>query len=68
MPKVPQLDWQKLKPETLEVRVKAVSKKMKWHKPKTKKVRLDPRVAYEQHLQREHLRNIKNELYQYHVK
>ena len=70
MPKIEQLDWGKLKPPTPEIRNSWVDLtkagtirkgKTKW-KPKAKKIRLDPRVAYEQYTQREHLRNIKHEL------
>lgn len=66
MPQIEQLDWDKLKPRTPEVKqtyAKPIKYKLKktW-KPTLKKVKLDPRIAYEQHLQREHLRNIKHEL------
>ena len=67
MPKIEQLDWSKLKPATPEIKPKKIKlgtytkEKTSW-KPKTKKIKLDPRIAYEQHMQREHLRSIKYEL------
>jgi hypothetical protein len=66
MPKIEQLDWSKLKPSTPEVRPhklkQATYRDKRIWKPQAKKVKLDPRIAYEQHMQREHLRSIKNEL------
>ncbi|MEI7632512.1 MAG: hypothetical protein WCJ60_04295 [bacterium] len=46
-------DWAKRKKQS------SIKKRIKAHK--NKKVKLDPKTAYEQHLQREHLLNINKE-------